>query len=209
MTRALLRAINHAYRLPALQQHTPVAAAWAASLNAAPPPLAAAAASLARRALSTSTSSAAPQQQPAKRLGLAAVDHIVAVASGKGGVGKSTVASGSFFGGVGLGNPTPLSGGFKQALTAAVPSLLQSQCTAPPPNLTHAHPPSPHTQPSPHPTPASAANLAVALAARLGLRVGLMDADVHGPSIPTLMNLEGEPLATPGAGGGGWGGEYI
>jgi len=34
---------------------------------------------------------------------------------------------------------------------------------------------------------------------------------VHGPSIPTLMNLDGEPLTTPGGGGGvevgvqGWG----
>lgn len=33
-----------------------------------------------------------------------------------------------------------------------------------------------------------AANLAVALAQR-GLRVGLMDADVHGPSLPILMGI--------------------
>ena len=76
-----------------------------------------------------------PPPPPAKRLGLARVRHVVAVASGKGGVGKSTVA----------------------------------------------------------------ANLAVALAARLGLKVGLADADVHGPSVPTMMGVEGEPLATPGA----------
>lgn len=31
---------------------------------------------------------------PAKRLGLADVQHVIAVASGKGGVGKSTVAGG-------------------------------------------------------------------------------------------------------------------
>jgi Mrp family chromosome partitioning ATPase/predicted Fe-Mo cluster-binding NifX family protein len=35
-----------------------------------------------------------------------------------------------------------------------------------------------------------AANLAVALAAA-GSRVGLLDADIHGPSIPKLLNLEG------------------
>ena len=38
------------------------------------------------------TSAAAAPLQPAKRLGMAEVQHIVAVASGKGGVGKSTVA---------------------------------------------------------------------------------------------------------------------
>ncbi len=41
-----------------------------------------------------------------------------------------------------------------------------------------------------------AANLAVALA-RSGARVGLMDADVYGPSIPTLMGISGEPQAAP------------
>ena len=35
----------------------------------------------------------------------------------------------------------------------------------------------------------TAVNLACAAASALGLRVGLLDADVHGPSVPTLMNL--------------------
>lgn len=41
-----------------------------------------------------------------------------------------------------------------------------------------------------------AANLAVALA-QSGAQVGLMDADVYGPSIPTLMGISGEPQTTP------------
>ena len=41
--------------------------------------------------------------------------------------------------------------------------------------------------------PQSAVNLAVALARNAGLSVGLMDADVYGPSIPRMMNLAGEP----------------
>lgn len=38
-----------------------------------------------------------------------------------------------------------------------------------------------------------AANVAVALA-RAGKRVGLLDVDVHGPSVPKLMGLEGQEL---------------
>jgi Mrp family chromosome partitioning ATPase len=41
-----------------------------------------------------------------------------------------------------------------------------------------------------------AANLAVSLAAA-GLRTGLLDIDIHGPSIPKLLGLEGAPLPGP------------
>ncbi len=57
------------------------------------------------------------------------VRHVIAVASGKGGVGKSTVST----------------------------------------------------------------NLAVAFA-RMGLRVGLLDADIYGPSAPKMMGVDGDPL---------------
>jgi ATP-binding protein involved in chromosome partitioning len=39
-----------------------------------------------------------------------------------------------------------------------------------------------------------AANIALALAAR-GLRVGLLDADIHGPSVPRLFGVSGKPEA--------------
>jgi hypothetical protein len=42
-----------------------------------------------------------------------------------------------------------------------------------------------------------AAQLAVALA-RAGRRVGLLDIDIHGPSIPRLMGIEGNPLQLVG-----------
>ncbi|KAK9817145.1 hypothetical protein WJX72_010281 [[Myrmecia] bisecta] len=69
---------------------------------------------------------------PVARLSIPGVDYMLAVASGKGGVGKSTTA----------------------------------------------------------------VNLAVALAQNHNLSVGLMDADVFGPSVPRMMNLSGRPKAT-------------
>lgn len=71
---------------------------------------------------------AGPGKPAAKPLLLQDVGAVVAVASGKGGVGKSTTA----------------------------------------------------------------VNLAVALG-RMGLRVGLLDADIHGPSLPVLLGLRGRP----------------
>ena len=67
---------------------------------------------------------------PIKKLPIPGIQHIIAVASGKGGVGKSTVAT----------------------------------------------------------------NLAIALQRR-GKKVGLMDADVYGPSLPTMMRVSGQPIA--------------
>jgi ATP-binding protein involved in chromosome partitioning len=71
-------------------------------------------------------------EHAAQKPPLPGIKHVVAVASGKGGVGKSTVA----------------------------------------------------------------ANLAVALAA-LGHKVGLLDADIYGPSQPRMMGISGRPTATP------------
>jgi ATP-binding protein involved in chromosome partitioning len=68
------------------------------------------------------------QAAPSKLVGLAEVTHVIAVASGKGGVGKSTTAC----------------------------------------------------------------NLALALKAT-GLRVGVLDADIYGPSMPKLFALKGQP----------------
>ncbi len=45
---------------------------------------------------------------------------------------------------------------------------------------------------------AHAVNIAVAMAAKAGMRVGLLDADVHGPSVPRMMHLSGRPQLTAG-----------
>lgn len=39
----------------------------------------------------------------------------------------------------------------------------------------------------------TAVNLAVSLANKCGLKVGLLDADIYGPSIPLMMSLHGKP----------------
>lgn len=41
-------------------------------------------------------------------------------------------------------------------------------------------------------------NLAVSLAKKCQLKVGLLDADVYGPSIPLMMRLQGKPEVSIG-----------
>jgi len=73
-------------------------------------------------------------RRPPGKLEIPGVDHIIAVASGKGGVGKSTTA----------------------------------------------------------------VNIASAMAHHLGLKVGVLDADVYGPSIHRLLNCHGKPKIDEG-----------
>ena len=44
----------------------------------------------------------------------------------------------------------------------------------------------------------TAVNLAVSMAKSLGLQVGILDADVYGPSIPRLLQLQGKPNVDQG-----------
>ena len=43
-----------------------------------------------------------------------------------------------------------------------------------------------------------AVNIAVALAKEFKLKVGLLDADIYGPSIPTMMHLHAKPEVSEG-----------
>jgi hypothetical protein len=43
-----------------------------------------------------------------------------------------------------------------------------------------------------------AVNIAVALAKEFKLKVGLLDADIYGPSIPTMMHLDEKPEVSEG-----------
>jgi ATP-binding protein involved in chromosome partitioning len=117
-------------RLPGVERAQVVLTAAAANTVQAEPPLAPGAVRM-RRGAKLSNEAQAQSQPPAKPAAAmkpAHVRHVVAVASGKGGVGKSTVA----------------------------------------------------------------VNLACALAA-LGQRVGLLDADVYGPSVPRMTGVDAEP----------------
>ena len=98
--------------------------------------------------------------KPGPKLALPGVKNIIAVASGKGGVGKSTTAGG---------------------LLCFPKSVLVVR--------------GPTCSPWLH---LCAVNIAVALAQHNRQSVGLMDADVYGPSIPRMMHLSGKPVSGPG-----------
>ena len=106
--------------LTAHSSETPASKTGASAAPTSPPP---AQPGLSRKAAADGTPKAALSTEP-----LPGITHTIAVASGKGGVGKSTVAI----------------------------------------------------------------NLALGLA-KLGKRVGLLDADIYGPSVPRLMGLKGKP----------------
>ena len=149
---------------------------------------------------------AAGPAKVAKKLGLADVKHIIAVTSAKGGVGKSTCAG------------RPADGREHLSLLAARCSLLIRPGVPKYPNSQHClHPAQccpghsrtlnpkplsvPHIPQSAVPSTLSpylypAVNIAAALSTAFQQRVGLLDADIHGPSIPKMMNLAGQPDVT-------------
>ena len=115
------------------QAWMPVRAAAEAAVRALPGVTAATVTLTAERAPSPAAPPAAAKPAPARLAGLAQVRHVIAVASGKGGVGKSTTAC----------------------------------------------------------------NLALALRVQ-GLAVGVLDADIYGPSMPKLFALRGQPEIVSG-----------
>lgn len=99
----------------------------------------------------------------AKHLRIDGVKDTIAVASGKGGVGKSTTAGKTI--------SIILFHFFSNFLVSSLIRSLLVEFTV---------------------------NLAVALASKCGLKVGLLDADVYGPNIPTMMNIHSKPEVTQG-----------
>ncbi|CAL5353685.1 unnamed protein product [Camellia sinensis] len=96
----------------------------------------------------------------AQGLKIKGVEDIIAVASGKGGVGKSTTA-----GCIRSCENILIGDGGSKFYDCEF-----TECAS-----------------------AEKINLAVALANKCRLKVGLLDADVYGPSIPTMMKLHGKP----------------
>ncbi|KAL2238788.1 UNVERIFIED_CONTAM: Iron-sulfur protein NUBPL [Sesamum indicum] len=96
---------------------------------------------------------------PLQNLKIEGIKDIIAVASGKGGVGKSTTAV------ILLGLPLCLKYGFVCDVSICCKFVV---------------------------------NLAVSLANKCQLKVGLLDADVYGPSIPIMMKLRGKPEVSAG-----------
>ena len=139
---------------------------------------------------------------PAQRVGIPDVSFSVAVASGKGGVGKSTTAGSQLTAlnicvkfAIFLDSLTCRS---RRAYTVWRICRGSSQfCSCAHFNKSILVLVCPLSSPSPS-TSCLAVNIAVALAQDRTRSVGLLDADVHGPSIPRMMNLRGQPETRPG-----------